>query len=61
MSEEEIVKLVQKNARYYSDIDKPYSIGWNGKPLFADSPRNLVKQIIEIENKRKEAQPRTPC
>jgi len=60
MSEEEIVKLVQKNARYYSNIDKPYSIGWNGKPLFADSPRNLVKQIIEIENKRKEAQPRTP-
>jgi len=60
MSEEEIVKVVQNNARYYSDIDKPYSIGWNGKPLFADSPRNLVKQIIEIENKRKEAQPHTP-
>ena len=46
MSEEEIVKVVQQNAEYYSYIDKPYSIGWNGKPLFADSPRDLVKQII---------------
>ena len=53
MSEEEIVKVVQENAKYYSNIDKPYSIGWNGKPLFADSPRDLVKQIIEIENKEK--------
>jgi len=53
MSEKEIVKVVQQNAVYYSYIDKPYSIGWNGKPLFADSPRDLVKQIIEIENKEK--------
>ena len=53
MSEEEIVKVVQENAKYYCDIDEPYSIGWNGKPLFADSPRDLVKQIIEIENKKK--------
>lgn len=53
MSEEEIVKVVQENAKYYCDIDEPYSIEWNGKPLFADSPRDLVKQIIEIENKKK--------
>ena len=53
MSEEEIVKVVQENAKYYSDIDEPYSIDWNGEPLFADSLRDLVKQIIEIENKEK--------
>ena len=51
MSEEEIVKVVQENAKYYSDIDEPYSIDWNGEPLFAESPRDLVEQIIEIENK----------
>ena len=50
MTEETIVKYVQSKARYYAQLDQPYSVGWGGKPLFANSPRDLVKQILKIEN-----------
>lgn len=49
MTEEQIVQHVQDNARYYAQLDQPYSVGWGGKSLFANSPRDLVNQILKIE------------
>lgn len=44
------VQHVQENAKYYAQLDQPYSVGWGGKSLFANSPRDLVNQILKIEN-----------
>jgi hypothetical protein len=44
-----VVQHVQDNARYYAQLDQPYSVGWGGKSLFANSPRDLVNQILKIE------------
>jgi hypothetical protein len=50
MTENEIVEYVQNNARYHSQIDMPYAVYWNARPLFGDAPRDLVEQILDIVN-----------
>lgn len=50
MNESEIVEYVQINARYHSQIDMPYAVYFNSRPLFGDDPRDLVEQILDIVN-----------
>jgi hypothetical protein len=50
MTENEIVEYVQTNARYHSQIDMPYAVYFNNRPLFGDDPRDLVEQILDIVN-----------
>ena len=50
MTENEIVEYVQNNARYYGDMDEPYSVYFEGEPLWGESPRDLVEQILNIVN-----------
>ena len=50
MNESEIVEYVQTNARYHSQIDMPYAVYFNNRPLFGDDPRDLVEQILDIVN-----------
>ena len=51
MTHEEIVEFVQNNARYYNDDSfEPYSVIFQGKPFWGESPHNLVKQISETLN-----------
>ena len=50
MTENEIVEYVQNNARYYGDVDEPYSVYFEGEPLWGESPRELVEQIMDIVN-----------
>ncbi len=50
MTENEVVEYVQTNARYHSQIDMPYAVYFNGRPLFGNDPRDLVEQILDIVN-----------
>lgn len=50
MNESEIVEYVQNNARYHQEMDEPYAVLFHGKPFWAESPRNLVEQILDIVN-----------
>ena len=47
MTQEEIVEFVQNNARYYDDDSfEPYAVMYEGKFIWADSPRNLVEKLM---------------
>ena len=50
MTENEAVEYVQTNARYHNQIDMPYAVYFNGRPLFGNDPRDLVEQILDIVN-----------
>ena len=50
MTENEVVEYVQTNARYHGEQDEPYALYFEGEPLWAESPRDLVEQILDIVN-----------
>ena len=51
MSENEAIEFVQNNARYYDDGSfEPYAVMYEGKFIWADSPRNLVERVMNNVN-----------
>lgn len=49
MTHEEIVEFVQNNARYYDDGSlEPYAVMYEGKFIWAESPGNLVTNLLEL-------------
>ena len=51
MNENEIIEYVQENARFIDYDDEPYAVEWKSESLWGESPRDLVEQILEFENK----------
>ena len=51
MTENEAIEFVQNNARYYDDGSfEPYAVMYEGKFIWADSPRNLVERVMNNVN-----------
>lgn len=51
MNENQIIEYVQENARFIDYGDEPYAVEWKSESFWGESPRDLVKQILEFENK----------
>ena len=51
MSENEAIEFVQNNARYYDDGSfEPYAVMYQGKLIWAESPGDLVANLLEFVN-----------
>ena len=51
MTKNEAIEFVQNNARYYDDGSfEPYAVMYEGKFIWADSPRNLVERVMNNVN-----------
>ena len=51
MSENEAIEFVQNNARYYDDGSfEPYAVMYQGKFIWAESPGDLVSNLLEFVN-----------
>ena len=51
MSENEAIEFVQNNARYYDDGSfEPYAVMYQGKFIWAESPGDLVTNLLEFVN-----------
>ena len=52
MTKNEAIEFVQNNARYYDDGSfEPYAVMYEGKFIWADSPRNLVERVMNNVNR----------
>ena len=51
MTEKEATEFVQNNARYYDDGSfEPYAVMYGGKFIWAESPGDLVSNLLEFVN-----------
>ena len=51
MTENEAIEFVQNNARYYDDGSfEPYAVMYEGKFIWAESPGDLVTNLLELVN-----------
>ena len=51
MTTNEAIEFVQNNARYYDDGSvEPYAVMYEGKFIWADSPGDLVTNLLELVN-----------
>ena len=51
MTENEAIEFVQNNARYYDDGSfEPYAVMYKGKFIWAESPGDLVSNLLEFVN-----------
>ena len=47
----EAIEFVQNNARYYDDGSlEPYAVMYEGKFIWAESPGDLVTNLLELVN-----------
>jgi len=51
MTKNEAIEFVQNNARYYDDGSfEPYAVMYEGKFIWAESPGELVTNLLELVN-----------
>ena len=51
MTKNEAIEFVQNNARYYDDGSfEPYAVMYEGKFIWAESPGDLVTNLLEFVN-----------